>query len=197
MPMSEPRSPLTRRMAEVVRPLDEAEERRAIETAMARLDLRRPVVHGAELRIEKRRGGVPDREVAVLLADLDGYAVHEVVLDGDGLVVLVEERSDMVPPFTEAEIAEATVVARAQRELAPLARRWGVQPAIFYPHEVGPEGGGSRRRRVGVHFLDANDPLNVRPVASVVVDLTGNQAGAVTHHEQDDRRGGENHGSVR
>lgn len=201
--MSDPVSPLTSCMAEVITPLGEVEERRAVEAAMARLDLRRPVVHGAELRIEKRRGGIPDRQVAVLVADLDGYAVHQAVIDADGQVVQVEERPDLVPPFTPEEIAEAIVLARADDRLSMVARGWGVRPAVFYP-DVDGSGGGPRRRLVGVHFVDANDRVNVSPVASAVVDLTARLVDAVTQHEQhnnnnddDDNGEDEGHGSVR
>ena len=182
--MTGPMSPLTERLLDVIAPLEEIEARRAVGAALAHVDLRRPLVYGAELRIEKRRRAAPDRRVSVLLADLDGYSVHEAIVDEDGAVVEVIEHPDLVPPFAHEEIEEATVLARAHPELADLARMWGVRPAIFYPpgyEDVGASRG--KRRRVGVHFLDSSNPGAIVPVASVVVDLSGRSVESVERHQ--------------
>jgi hypothetical protein len=186
--MNDQMSSLTELLAEVIVPLEEAEHRQAVEAALGHLDLGRPLVYGAELRIQKRRGGVPDRQVTVLLADLDGFSVYEVVIAQDGTVLEAVEQPQLVPPFSPEEIAEATVLARGHSELAEAARRWGVRPAVFYPSghdhsdEVGKE--PSRpRRRVGVHFLDFTDPAAVAPVISAVVDLTDRVVESVQYHQ--------------
>jgi len=183
--MTSPMSPLTERLAEVIVPLDELEERRAVETALARLDLRRPVVYGAELRIDKRRRAIPYRDVAVLLADLDRYLVREVVVR-DGEVVDATDHPGLVLPFSDDEIAEAAVLARAHPEVARAARRWGVRPAPFYPSGHGREDEQAEgRRQVGIHFLDLTDLAAVVPVVSVVVDLTVGAVESVDWHRAD------------
>lgn len=182
--MTGPMSSLTERLLDVIAPLDEIEARRAVDAALAHIDLRRPLVYGAELRIEKRRRAAPDRRVSVLLADLDGYSVREAIVDEDGAVVEVIEHPDLVPPFSHEEIEEAAVLARAHPELADLARRWGVRPAIFYPPgQEGERALRGRRRRVGVHFLDCSDPAAMVPVASVVVDLSSRAVESVERHQ--------------
>jgi hypothetical protein len=185
-PVNGPMSSLTERLTRVIVPLEEAEARQAVEAALAHLDLRRPLVYGVELRIEKRRGGVPDRQALVLAADLDGYSVYEVVVAEDGTVVEAVDRPNVVPAFSQEEIAEATVLARDHPEVADVARRWGVRPAVFYPtrHEDDTETGPPRPQRlVGVHFLDFSDPIDVMPLVSAVVDLTGRLVASVQDHQ--------------
>lgn len=169
-------SPLTRDLAEIVVPLGEDEERMAVDAALARLDLRRPMVYGVELAIEKRRRVPPRRQIRVLLAELDGYLPYQVVVEVDGTVATAEPRPDLVPPFTDDEVAEAAVLARADARFAEVAQRWGVRFGAFYPsrHEEGHEHDAGERgtRRVGLHVFDARDVANVVPLASVVVDLT-------------------------
>jgi hypothetical protein len=179
-------SPLTGDFAEVIEPLGDDEERRAVEAALARLDLRRPMIYGVELRIEKRRGGRPGRQIGVVLADLDAYLVYEVTLGDDGAVIAVDARPNLVPPFSEEEVAEAAVLARTDPRLLDLARRWGVRYGTFYPSQHGhdhdeqaPEPG---RRHVGLHFVDASDPVDVVPLASAVVDLTNRVVTSVELH---------------
>jgi hypothetical protein len=96
----------------VIAPLDGAEERRAVEAAVAHVAPRRPVVYGAELRIEKRQRAIPDGQISVLLADLDGYTSQEVIVADDGFVVDTVDYAELVPPCTAEEIEEATVLAR-------------------------------------------------------------------------------------
>jgi len=188
-PVNGPMSSLTEHLTQVIVPLEEAEARQAVEAALAHLDLRRPLVYGVELRIEKRRGGVPDRQALVLAADADGFSVHEVVVAEDGTVVEAVDRPDVVPPFSEEEIAEATVLARGHPEVADVARRWGVRSAVFYPsrHEDDTEAPPRPRRLVGVHFLDFSDPTDVVPLVTAVVDLTGRVVASVQGHQAGNR----------
>ena len=179
-------SPLTRDLAEVIAPLRDDEERRAAAAALSTLDLRRPAIYGVELRIKKRRGAQPHRQINVLLADLDGYLPHEVIVGDDGTVISAEARPDLVPPFTEDEVAEAAVLARADARLAEVTRRWATRHGVFYPtqhghdhDEVSAERG---RRRVGLHFFDTSDPANLLPLASAVVDLTAGEVTSVELH---------------
>jgi hypothetical protein len=179
-------SPLTRDLAEVIAPLRDDEERRAAAAALSALDLRRPMVYGVELRIDKRRGAQPNRQIGVLLADLDGYLPYEVIVGDDGTVVSAEARPDLVPPFTDDEVAEAAVLARADARLAEVTRRWGTRHGVFYPTQHGhgqdhkPATPG--RRRVGLHFFDASDPANLVPLASAVVNLTAGDVTSVELH---------------
>jgi hypothetical protein len=179
-------SPLTRDLTELVVPLGEEEERMAVETALARLDLRRPMIYGVELRIDKRRRALPRRQIGVVLAELDGYLAHEVIVADDGTVVSAEARPDLVPPFSDEEVAEAAVLARADSRVVETAQRWGVRFGTFYPslhehdHEVA--AGERGRRRVGLRFFDARDVANVVPLVSVVVDLTGRDVVAVERY---------------
>ena len=176
-------SALTRDLAEVIAPLDDDEQRRAVAAALSALELRRPIVYGVELRIDKRRGAPPHRRTGVLLADLDGYLPHEVIVGDDGTVVAAEARPDLVPPFTEEEVAEAGVLARADARLADVARRWETKHAVYYPtqhgHDHDDEPVVPGRRLVGLHFFDASDPANLVPLASAVVDLTAGDVRSV------------------
>jgi hypothetical protein len=177
-------SSLTRELADVILPVSEDEERTAVEAALAHLGLRRPRVYGVELRIEKSRRAVPHRQIGVLLAELDGYLVYDVVVSDDATVVSADARPDLVPPVAEDEVAEAAVLARTDVRIDEVARRWGVGFGPFYPsrHEHDGLGGGDRGKRlVGLRYLDAGDLANVVPLLSVVVDLTGRQVMSVEH----------------
>jgi len=182
--MINPMSPLTERLQEVIHPLDDEEAGRAVAAALAHRHLRRPHVYGAELRIEKRPRPVPHRQVSVLLADLDGYTVHEVIVDQPGSVVESIDHAELVPPFSSQEIEEATVLARSYPALADLARRWQIKATTFYPSAHDQEQGSQRRRRIGVHFLDCADPASIAPVVSVIVDLTNRTVESLVHHEE-------------
>jgi hypothetical protein len=179
-------SSLTRDLAEVIVPLGEEEERRAVETALAHVALRHPLIYGVELRIEKRRRALPRRQIGVLLAELDGYLVHEVVIADDGTVFSAEARPDLVPPFSDEEVAEATVLARTDSRVAELARRWGVRFGTFYPsqhgHDHDQRPGERDRRLVGLRFFDAREVAKVVPLVSVVVDVTGREVVSVEHY---------------
>jgi hypothetical protein len=184
-------SALTEALIEVIAPLEVEEERRAVAAALRHFEGRRVRVYGAELRIEKRRGKLPDRAVSVLLADLDPYTPYEVVVDADGTVVEAVEQPELVPPFSGAEVCDAVAVARRHPALGDLAERWGVRPAPFYPstHEHGGDESRRGRRRVGIHFLDVADEADVIPLASVVVDLTSGEPESV-HDRRADPPGG-------
>lgn len=178
-------SALTERMMEVIAPLEADEERRAVDAAVGKFEGRRVRVYGAELRIEKRRGNLPDRAVSVLLADLDPYTPYEVVVDADGAVVEAREQSELVPPFSGSEVCDALAVARRHPALGGLADRWAVRTAPFYPTTHGQGADAPRRRRVGVHFLDLADERHVIPLASVIVDLTSGETESVREHRAD------------
>jgi hypothetical protein len=181
--MASPMSPLTARLAEIITPLSQDEERRAIEAALESVTGERLHVYGAELRIEKRRSSVPARRIAVFLADLAGYLPYEVVVEVDGEVVEANEQPDRVPPFSASEIGDALALARTVPEVVELSERWGVSPAVFYPPGPGhDEPDAPRRRRVGFHFLAISDESGATPVASVVVDLTGVAVESVNFH---------------
>ena len=184
--MASPMSPLTERLAEVIVPLSPDEERRAIEVALVSVAGERLHVYGAELRIDKQRSRVPARQIAVLLADLAGYLPYEVVLDADGEVIEVNEQPDLVPPFSELEVGDALALARSVPEVVELGERWGVSPAVFYPtgHDHD-EPNGSRRRRIGFHFLDTSDENAVTPLATVVVDLTRVEVESFNFHNSE------------
>lgn len=186
--MSIERSALTESLMEVITPLGADEERRAVDAALRGFEGRRMRVYGAELRIEKRRGKLPDRAISVLLADLDPYTPYEVVVDADGTVVEAVEQPELVPPFSLTEVSDALAVARRHPEVGDLAERWGVRPAPFYPttHEHGADEPHRGRRRVGIHFLDVADEADVAPLSSVVIDLTTGETESVH-----DRRAGQ------
>jgi transposase-like protein len=179
-------SALTRQLADVIEPLNDDEQRRAVEAGLAHVELRRPIVYGAELRIDKRRRGLPGRQVGVLLADLDGYTVYEVTVADDGSVVSAAEQPDLVPPFSDEEVAEAAVLARSDERVAEVARGWGIRSGTFYPSQHrhdGHDGEHVHRRLVGLHFLDTADAANVVPLVSAVVDLTTGEVVSVERHE--------------
>jgi transposase-like protein len=167
-----------------VSPLTRHEERLAVEAALDAVRSERLRVYGAELRVEKNPEGGMSRQVFVLVADLDGYTPFEVIVDPEAVrIVEVLERPELVPPFSVDEIREAIVLARSDGTVRELADRWGVEAATFYPtsRENGSEGSG-RRRRLGLHLLDTNDPSVTVPVASVVVDLTAAKVESVELH---------------
>ena len=182
--MASPISPLTERLAEVIAPLSPEEERQAIEAALVSVQGERLHVYGAELRIDKRRSGVPPRRITVLLADLAGYLPYEVVVDADGEVIEVQEQPELVPSFSDLELGDALALARSVSEVAELGERWGVSPAAFYPSAHDHEGGErGARRRVGFHFLDLSDETAVTPVAAIIVDLTAGEVESFTFHQ--------------
>src|SRR5215217_766230 len=169
-------SPLSEAMADVIRPLGRDEERRAVEVALGRVPAGRPRVYGVELRIEKRRGRVPDRWVSVLLADLDDYVPREVVVDADGEVVTIEDRADVVPPYTAEEIGDATAIARGESEVGDLVNRWAVKTAVSYPSERKPRPacrGVPSRRGTGLEALSSNMAVSVGSVTLYRPEPTG------------------------
>jgi len=183
--VASPISPLTKRLAEVIVPLSRDEERRAIEAALANVSGERLHVYGAELRIDKRRSSLPVRQITVLLADLAGYLPYEVVVDTRGEVIEANDRPDLVPPLSDTEVGDALALARSVPEIVELGERWGVSPAAFYPSGHHDEPDAPRRRRVGFHFLEISDETAVRPIASIVVDLTRGEVETVTFHDSE------------
>jgi hypothetical protein len=165
---------------EVVGPLDEQEQRRAVDAALAHLGLQRPMVYGVELRIDKDRGRVPRRRIGVLLAELDGYLAYDVVVSDGAEVLSADARPDLVPPFTDDEVAQAAFVARTDARVDEVARVWGVSVGSFYPSQHRHDDG--RRRLVGLHYFDVRGDANVVPLISVVVDLTGRDIVSIESH---------------
>jgi hypothetical protein len=181
--MAWPMSPLTERLGDVIAPIDEEEARRAIDAALAHVGGRQLRVHGAELRLDKRRRQNPVRQVTVWLADAGG-TVHEVVIDADGNVLNVDAHDDVVLPFLSEEIDEAAAIAATQPEISAVVEEPGVARAAFYPTHATPDH-HTAGRRVGFHYFDARDPEALAPLASVVVDLIAGQIEAY----RDDRAG--------
>jgi hypothetical protein len=165
--MAWPMSPLTERLTDVIVPLDEEEERRAIDAALAHVGGRRLRLYGAELRLEKRRRQTPVRHVTVWLADTRA-TVHEVVIDAEGNVVHVDVHDDLVLPFLPEEIEEATAIAATHPEIPDRVDE--PARAVFHPAHATPHH-HTAGRRVGFHYFDARDPEALSPLASVVVDL--------------------------
>jgi hypothetical protein len=167
--MAWPMSPLTERLTDVIVPLDEEEERRAIDAALAHVGGRRLRLYGAELRLEKRRRQTPVRHVTVWLADTRA-TVHGVVIDAEGNVVHVDVHDDLVLPFLPEEIEEATAIAATHPEIPDRVDEPNVARAVFHPAHATPDH-HTAGRRVGFHYFDARDPEALSPLASVVVDL--------------------------
>ena len=188
-------SPLTEAMGAALDPLGPAEERRAIDAALGRVESDHVRVYGAELRVEKRRGERIRRQIAVLVATMSPYAVHEVIVDEDGEVVDDTELLDFEPPFTDAEIGDAISIARADDRLRSLAERKSVRTAVSYaPIE---HASSDRRSRLAiVRFFEQTDSGDLKPIVSVTVDLSRrtvrsmkDDAEPTTTHDKSQTRG--------
>jgi hypothetical protein len=165
-------------------PLGREEARRATEVALAALDKRRVRIYGTELHVEKDEQRRARRLVAVTLADLEPYLPYVVIVDPEtGSAVKVDERPDLVVPFSDDEIGQARAIARVEADLADGLDRRGFVSAVFYPtahgHDQGPQ---SAARRIGLSFFDDGEDGR-RPVARVIVDLG---SGRVTSVDRDD-----------
>jgi hypothetical protein len=163
-----PMSRLTEQLADLIAPLGEDEQRRAVEAANAFLGESRLRLHGAELVVDKRLPGSPVRQITVWLTD-DGGSVHEVVVDGDGVVVDASSHDDLVLPFRAEEIEKAVAIAEASQQVASVAQDRNVARASFYPTHAAEIHRSTRR--IGLHYFDATDRASLRPLLSVVVDL--------------------------
>jgi len=180
-------SELTERMRGILAPLTGAEERRAIEAALAssthRLD--DPVVRGVELAIDKpgRRGAAPSRHVRVVLAGRNSALAHEVLLDSDGVITDERDLGPINLPYTSEEIERARAVAVRDDYVARqlVDRAYGVGT-------FGPSTDDSGHRLVGLHFVDVTDPDIPQPITSAIVDLA---TGVVVHEPNHHRDHGE------
>jgi hypothetical protein len=167
-------------------PLGREEARRATEVALATIDRRRVRVYGTELHVEKDEQRRARRLVSITLADLDPYLPYVVIVDPEtGSAVKVDERPDLVVPFSDDEIGQARAIARAEADLAEGLDRRSLVAAVFYPtahdhdHDQGLQ---SPARRIGLAFFNDDDDRR-RPIARVIVDLG---TGRVTSVERDD-----------
>lgn len=198
-------SELTERLIPILGPLDEKEERLAVECAMAHLTTRYPEmadggyrVIGAEVRLDKpRRGRVPQRLVTVLVADYTARRAHEVAVGAKGRIVGSVVLEGFNAPFLPEEVREAQERAREDERVGSLARRPDVTVAAFVPEPARHAG----LRPVGLHYFTA-DPAGteLRPLATVVVELA---TGGVVSFRDDVSSGpgseerGDSRGSVR
>jgi hypothetical protein len=168
-------------------PLGREEARKATEVAIASIDRRRVRVYGAELHVEKDEQRRARRLVSIVLADLEPYLPYVVIVDPEtGSAVKVDERPDLVIPFSDDEIGQARAIARAEADLAEGLDRRQFVSAVFYPtahgHDDHDRGAGSPARRVGLAFFDDSDEGR-RPVARVIVDIG---LGRVTSVDRDE-----------
>lgn len=184
-------SEVTERMREVLAPLSDEEERRAIDAALAALAdrLEDPVIRGVELLVNKprRRGDRPDRHLRVVLTERFGALAHEVVLGSDGALIAARELGPLNLPYTPEEIEQAHAVAVSDehvgRQLVDRNYRVG---------SFGPALDDSGHRLVGLHFVDITDPNIPQPIISAVVDLA---AGVVIEEPNHLHEHGESGGS--
>ena len=181
-------SAITKRARDIVAPLGDEEEQRAVETALAHFSADRAAlrVYGAELAIEKRRGKVPERRVRVLVALRGSSLVHEVLIDASGDIAAVEERPSLNLPYLADEVEEATAIAARDERVADLLGDRVVGVGTFAP-----KNDERSHRLVGLHYLDTEDPHAPRPLATVVVDLAADEALSV----RDDSAGSARDGS--
>jgi len=183
-------SPLTERMSEVLAPLGEEEERRAIEAALAAGGGSREtlIVRGAELLIEKARprSERPFRRVRVLLTAPGESVVREVLVDSEGSVVSDRDLGPRNLPFLESEVEQARAVAERDERVARRLAGYKVGVGSFAPSLDG----AGRHRLVGLRFLDLANPDLPQQLIRVVVDLATGQLVPEAHH------GHESHGEA-
>jgi hypothetical protein len=170
----------TRQLEQLLSPLGEAEERRAVSAAIdwttaqagGARDLRYRVL-GANLRIEKprRREEMPPRWIRVLIADYTHRRNLEVTVDGAGAVVEGGELAGLQPAFHRDEVREARQIA----ERDPIVARWARAERSF-AGAFAPNADRENRRLVGLRYLAAlaaEDQGQSTPLGTVVVDLYG------------------------
>jgi hypothetical protein len=184
-------SELTERVRRILAPLTEAEERRAIEVALAsgthRLD--DPVVRGVELAVNKpgRRGEAPSRHVRVVLTGRNRALAHEFLLDSNGAITGERRLGPINFPYTSEEIEQARAVAvrddHVARQLVDRAYGLGT---------FGPSTDEPGHRLVGLHFVDVTDPNIPQPIVSAVVDLATDAVVHEPNHEHDHGESGGN-----
>lgn len=167
----------TRQYEQLLAPLGEDEERRAVSAAVdwttaqagGARDLRYRVL-GAALRIEKprRREEVPPRWIQVLIADYTHRRNLQVTIDDAGAVVEGGELAGLQPAFHRDEVREARQIA----ERDPRVARWARVERAF-AGAFAPGVDRENRRLVGLRYLAAEDEGQATPLGTVVVDLYG------------------------
>lgn len=169
-----PKSTFARKLTKVLKPLTQAEAKKAIkatiehlEPELVRGDVSRYRVIGAELSITrpKEREALPIRQIEVLVVDyLNRRHVRGVVEDGR---VVEAHTLDYQPAISSDEIAEATeLVAAAEPDFKKLARRKGVFVSHYAP--------GQRERgtrRIGLYYLSTGRDGLAQILATAEVDL--------------------------
>ena len=174
-------SVVTERAREVLKPLTKAEAERAVRAALDRvggeLDSR---VRGYELLFEKppRRGGVPLRRVRVLVGEATRDIAYDVIVDSKGKVVTADRREGENFPLLRDEIARAEGIAARDERVARVLERSGVRAGAFEPPAQ-----EDLHRLVGLHYMTTSDPAAIEPVATVVVDLAGEEVASFTLDE--------------
>ena len=173
-------SDLTQRLKPVLAPLSKKEERQAVKTAVEHLtaeigsehDLRYRIL-GAEIRIEKPpgRGEVPERLIRVLIADYSNQRNLDISVNHRGKVVTSEVLRGLQPAFHPDEIQEAKKFAERDKRVARLAKMPGSFASAF-ASDLALERG---RRLVGLHYLAAAKSGEVKPLATLVVDLASTE----------------------
>jgi hypothetical protein len=185
-------SDLTRKLKPVLVPLSKKEERQAVKSAVEHLiaeigsghDLRYRIL-GAEIRIEKppRRGDVPERLIRVLIADYSNQRNLDISVNHKGKVVQSEVLRGLQPAFHPDEIQEAKEFAERDKRVARLAKMSGSFASAF-ASDLALERG---RRLVGLHYLAAAKSGEVKPLATLVVDLA---SGEIVDFRDDKVEGG-------
>ena len=176
-------SDLTRRLLKVMVPLSRSDERKAVAVVTAYMrDRQRPEtssrfrVFPPALSIEKpsKRGGVPPRQIRVLVADYAGKRNLDFVLDARARVVSVAPYRGQ-STFHREEIAEARTIAEADARVVRLARRRGVFASEFAPEPEAADGS----RMVGLRYILAVRGGRFQPLARVVVNLSEARLAAI------------------
>lgn len=185
-------SDLTRRLKPVLAPLSKKEERQAVKSAVEHLtaeigsehDLHYRIL-GAEIRIEKppRRGDVPKRLIRVLIADYSNQRNLDISVNHKGKVVQSEVLRGLQPAFHPDEIQEAKEFAERDERVARLAKMPGSFASAFASDLAVARG----RRLVGLHYLAAAKSGEVKPLATLVVDLA---SGEIVDFRDDKAEGG-------
>lgn len=180
--MPSTKSTFARNLKKVLKPLTQAEAKRAVQATIDHLkpelvrgEASRFRVIGAEIAITrpKEREAIPIRQIEVLVVDyLNRRHVRSVVEEGR----VVEARTlDYQPAISSEEIVEATeLVAAADPDFKKLARRKGVFVSHYAPGQI--EAGA---RRIGLYFLSTGRDGLAQILATAEVDLVEQKVLAV------------------
>ena len=174
-------SVLTRKIANVLRPLGRAEATRAVKAAVSYLrpelvrdGTSRFRVLGAELALTRPKGrdGIPKRQVEVMVIDYLNRRHVRVVIEQEQVVQA--HALDHQPAVSDDEISEAAELAAAVPELRRVAR----QRTVFLS-PYAPGGAGAGERRVGLHYVSTGRDGRATIVAAAEVDLNEQRVLAV------------------